>query len=59
MPQIFIQGLLIRDYEEGIIYQRLLEKEILQEAIDFAEQHKLSLTAIVLSVKLEMNTQID
>ncbi|KAH7622674.1 putative Endoribonuclease YBEY, chloroplastic [Nannochloris sp. 'desiccata'] len=45
MPQIFIQGLLVRDYEEGIIYQRLLEEEILQEAIDFAEEHNLSLTA--------------
>jgi Cof subfamily protein (haloacid dehalogenase superfamily) len=45
MPQIFIQGLLVRDYEEGIIYQRLLEEEILQEAIEFAEKHKLSLTA--------------
>jgi Cof subfamily protein (haloacid dehalogenase superfamily) len=45
MPQIFIQGLLIRDYDEGIIYQRLLEEEILLEAIAFAEEHKLSLTA--------------
>ncbi len=45
MPQIFIQGLLIRDYEQGIIYQRLLEDEIIIEAIEFAEQHSLSLTA--------------
>jgi hydroxymethylpyrimidine pyrophosphatase-like HAD family hydrolase len=45
MPQIFIQGLLIRDYEDGIIYQRLLEEDILREAIDFAEKFDVSLTA--------------
>ena len=45
MPQIFIQGLLIRDYEEGIIWQRLLKEEILREAIEFADRHDLSLTA--------------
>ena len=45
MPQIFIQGLLVRDYDDGIIYQRLLEEEILREAIEFAEKYDVSLTA--------------
>lgn len=45
MPQIFLQGLLVRDYDEGIIYQRLLDEAILRECIDFAEEHCLSLTA--------------
>lgn len=45
MPQIFIQGLLVRDYEEGIILQRLLDEEVLREAITFADRHELSLTA--------------
>ena len=45
MPQIFIQGLLIRDLEEGIIFQRLIDEDLLREAVEFAEQHELSLTA--------------
>lgn len=45
MPQIFIQGLLIRDYDQGIIYQRGLDAALLHDIIDFAETHGLTLTA--------------
>jgi hydroxymethylpyrimidine pyrophosphatase-like HAD family hydrolase len=45
MPQLFIQGLLIRDYEEGIIYSRELEKAVVLDALAFAKHHALTLTA--------------
>ena len=45
MPQIFIQGLLIRDYEQGIIYQRCLEDEVLHTSINFAKRKGLTLIA--------------
>ena len=45
MPQVFLQGLLVRDARGTIIRQQLLDKDILLDAIDFAAQHNLTLTA--------------
>ncbi|PSC69494.1 haloacid dehalogenase-like hydrolase [Micractinium conductrix] len=45
LPQIYLQGLLINCHDEGILYSRQLEEDIILEAIAFAEQHGLTLTA--------------
>jgi hydroxymethylpyrimidine pyrophosphatase-like HAD family hydrolase len=45
MPQIFLQGLLIRDYEQGVVYSRLLDEEVLRDCLKFAESRHVSLTA--------------
>ena len=45
-PQIFLQGLLIRDRHEGeIIYSRLLDEEVIRDCLLFADEHNVSLTA--------------
>jgi len=43
LPQISLQGLVIRDYEHGIIYSRELDHELLLDAISFADKHCISL----------------
>lgn len=45
MPQVFLQGLLVRDACGTIIKQQLLDSDILSDAIDFASHHSLTLTA--------------
>ena len=46
IPQIFLQGLLIRDCHDGeVIYSRLLEHDVIRDCIEFAENYNLSLTA--------------
>ncbi len=45
MPQIFIQGLFIRDAAGSIIHFRLLEKHIILECVEYAERRGLTLTA--------------
>ncbi|KAL4433464.1 hypothetical protein ABPG77_010317 [Micractinium sp. CCAP 211/92] len=45
LPQIYLQGLLINCPDEGVLYSRQLEEQVFLEAIEFAEQHGLTLTA--------------
>lgn len=45
MPQVFLQGLLIRDAEGNTIYSRELEHDIIHDAIDFAEKLDMQLIA--------------
>lgn len=42
--QIYLQGLLINCPDEGVLYSRQLEEQVILEAIEFAEQHGLTLT---------------
>lgn len=44
LAQIYLQGLLINCHREGILYQRQLEEHIILEAIEFADQHGVTLT---------------
>lgn len=42
--QIYLQGLLINCHREGVLYQRQLEEHIILEAVQFADEHGVTLT---------------
>ncbi|PRW57026.1 haloacid dehalogenase-like hydrolase [Chlorella sorokiniana] len=45
LPQIYLQGLLINCHREGVLYQQQLEEHIILEAVAFADEHGVTLTA--------------
>jgi haloacid dehalogenase-like hydrolase len=45
MPQIFLQGLLIRDTEGKVMYRRVLEEDVIADALDCAEAAGVQLIA--------------
>ncbi|GAB4813524.1 hypothetical protein N2152v2_000570 [Parachlorella kessleri] len=47
LPQVYLQGLLINCPDEGVLFRRPLDVSVVREAITFAQQHGLTLTAYV------------
>lgn len=45
MPQIFLQGLLIRNAEGEVIYSRTLDEDLIHDAVDFADKTGIQLIA--------------
>lgn len=44
LPQIFLQGLLIRCHREGVLHSQLLPEPIALECIELAEREGVQLT---------------
>lgn len=45
MPQVYLQGLLVTDARGAVLHSRPLAPELIRDAIAFAAEHRLALTA--------------
>lgn len=45
LPGVYLQGLLIHDADGTVLFEQLLEQEVVELCIKFAKEHELTLTA--------------